>query len=270
MIITRFIMPFRLIWRERHLIGSLTSHGLSSRFRGSWLGWLWPVLLPVLLLLVFSLVFGYIMPLRWVGESPGDRGFPLVLYAGLVLFMFFADVAGRAPSLILENANLVKKVVFPLEILPVVSVLTALFFLGINLVVFLVFLAVTGSPPSPAWLWLPLIVVPLALLMLGLSWFLAALTVYVRDVNHVIGILISATMFLSPIFYPLSVPPEAIQPFLALNPLAQAIESLRAVVFSGVAPAGRLLWPLWLFGMVSFWLGFEWFRRTKAGFADVV
>jgi lipopolysaccharide transport system permease protein len=265
-----FLNPLALLWRERRLIGSLTSHGLRSRFRGSWLGWLWPVLLPVLLLLVFTFVFGFVMPLRWVGENPAERGFPLVLYAGLVLFMFFGDVVGRAPALILENTNLVKKVVFPLEILPVVSVLTALVFLLINLAVFLLFLALTGSPPTLAWLWLPLIVAPLALGLLGVAWFLSALTVYVRDVTHMISVIVSAMMFLSPVFYPLSVPPEAIQPVLALNPLAQAIESLRAVVFTGSVPEARMLGPLWLSGLAVFWLGFAWFRRTKDGFADVL
>ena len=264
------LKPLALLWQERHLIGSLTSHGLRSRFRGSWLGWLWPLLLPVLLLLVFTFVFGFVMPLRWVGDNPAERGFPLVLYAGLVLFMFFGDVVGRAPALILENTNLVKKVVFPLEILPVVSVLTALFFLLVNLSVFLLFLGVTGSPPTMAWLWVPLIVAPLALGLLGVSWFLAALTVYVRDVTQVVSILVPAMMFLSPVFYPLSVPPEAIQPYLALNPLAQAIESLRTVVFAGAAPEARLLAPLWLIGLALFGLGFAWFRRTRAGFADVV
>lgn len=270
MLLEAMAAPVRVVWRERRLIVSLTSHGLRSRFRGSWLGWLWPILMPVLLLLVFSFVFGVVMPLRWVGDNPAERAFPLVLYAGLVVFMFFGDVVGRAPSLILENTNLVKKVVFPLEILPVVSVLTALAFLLINLAVFLLFLAVTGSPPTWAWLTLPLIVFPLALFLLGLAWFLSALTVYVRDVTHMIGVIVSAMMFLSPVFYPLSVPPEVMQPILALNPLAQAIESLRTAVFAGSVPEARMLVLLWLLGPAVFWLGFAWFQRTKAGFADVV
>lgn len=259
-----------LIWRERALIVSLALHGLQSRFRSSWLGFLWPVILPLLLIAVFSFVFGYVMPLRWTTDGEMERSFGVFLYSGLVVFTFFADVASRSPGLLLENTNLVKKVVFPLEVLPVVWVLTCLIFFVINLSVFLLVLLVTGESPSLTWLWLPLIALPLSLLFLGLSWFLSALTVYVRDVMQVIGVIISAGMFLSPIFYPLSAVPDPVQPWLAWSPLALAIESLRGAVFAGEAPSAGAMAALYAWGAVILFLGFAWFRRTKDGFADVL
>lgn len=264
------LAPLRTAWSHRSLILSLTWHSVVSRYRTSWFGLLWPILQPVLLIGVFTFVFVYIMPLRWVSEQNGQVGFPLFLYSGLVVFTLFSDVANRAPGLMMENVNVVKKVVFPLEILPLVSVCSALIYFFVNLLVLLAFVAL--SPGSLQIRVLPILVmlVPFVLFLAGLSWFLAALTVYVRDILHVIGLLVSALLFLSPVFYPLVSAPGAAQAIMAFNPLALAIETLRgAVLGTDTSQLPGIGW-LWLLGLASFYLGHQWFMRLREGFADVL
>lgn len=264
------LAPLQTAWTHRSLILSLTWHSVVSRYRTSWFGLLWPILHPVLLIGVFTLVFVYVMPLRWVSEQNGQVGFPLFLYSGLVVFTLFSDVANRAPGLVLENVNLVKKVVFPLEILPLVSVFSALIYFVINFAVLLVFIALSPAPFSVDLPALLMMLIPFVLFLAGLSWFLAGLTVYVRDVQHFIGLLVSALMFLSPVFYPLSSAPEAARAIMGFNPLALAIETLRAAVLgidAGSLPGAG--W-LWLLGVASFYLGHLWFMKLREGFADVL
>lgn len=262
--------PLHTAWTHRNLIWSLTWHSVASRYRTSWFGLLWPVLQPVLLIGVFTFVFGYIMPLRWVAEQNGQVGFPLFLYSGLVVFTLFADVANRAPNLVMENVNLVKKVVFPLEILPLVSVCSAVLYFLVNLVVLLVFVALSSVSLSLSVFSILVMLVPFVLFLAGLSWLLAGLAVYVRDVLHLIGLLVSAMMFLSPVFYPLQSAPEAAQAVMGFNPLSLAIEFLRgAVLGTDTSTLPSIGW-LWLLGGASFYLGHLWFLRVREGFADVL
>ena len=259
-----------LLWIHRRFVWSLTLTGVSSRYRTSWFGLFWPVIHPVLLIGVFTFVFAYVMPLRWVAEESGGVGFPLFLYSGFLVFTFFADVVARAPTLVLENTNLVKKVVFPLEVLAMVSACTSLLFFAVNLGVFSVFLALLG--PGLPW-FAPVLLglfIPFALFLIGVAWFLSALTVYVRDVTHVIGIFVTAMMFFSPVFYPLSSAPEPVQAALSLSPLTIVIEGIRAVAFDHVLPDGGDMLILWVGSLAVFYLGYLWFQRVKEGFADVL
>lgn len=259
-----------LTWVNRSLIFSLIRNAIQSRYRTSWLGLLWPILQPLLLIGVFSLVFGYIMPLRWSAAADQAISFPIFLYSGLVLFTFFAEVINQAPSLVLAKVNLVKKVVFPLEVLSIVSVMTALVFFSINFLVFLVFAAFSGVQLSFSVVLLPLQIIPFVLFLIGASWFLSGLSVYLRDVLHVVGLVVSAMLFLSPVFYPLSSAPELVQQIMALNPMATMIQSIRGDVFQMDAPSGLAIALLWFGGAAMFYLGYLWFARVKRGFADVL
>ncbi len=174
-----------------------------------------------------------------------------------MIFNLFAECVTRAPALILSHPNYVKKVIFPLEILPWVVFGSALFHMGISLVVWLFFsLAVYGLPPLTALLF-PLVLLPLMLVILGFSWFLSSLGVYLRDVSQIVGIVVTATMFLTPIFYPLSIVPPAFHKFIYLNPLAFIVDQVRSLLIFG---SGLDLDRLCLVDSGLFTSELAWFR----------
>lgn len=257
-------------WRNRALIAMLAKRDALGRYRGSVLGLAWSFFNPLLMLLVYTFVFSGVFKTRWNAAESSTSEYALVLFAGLLLFTLFAECLTRAPSLVLANVNYVKKVAFPLDILPWVAFGAALFHLAIGLIVWLIFyLTLFGAPPATALL-LPVTILPLALTILGLSWLLAALGVYLRDVGQIVGILTSALIFLSPIFYPLTALPEKIRPFLYLNPLTLAVEQARAVLIWGTLPDWRNYGIFLANGLVIACLGFAFFQKTRKGFADVL
>jgi len=258
------------LWRNRTLVKALIQREVVGRYRGSLMGILWSFFNPVLMLVIYTFVFSVVFKARWHSGSDSKTEFALVLFAGLIMFNLFAECFNRAPSMILSNANYVKKVVFPLEILPWVSLGSALFHTLISLLVWLLAYAILfGTPHATVLLW-PLVALPLLLFIMGLSWCLAALGVYLRDVAQVIGVLTTVLMFLSPIFYSAESLPQEYRLFLQVNPLTPAIEQAREVLFWGRVPdlANYLLYLLG--AAVVAWLGFAWFQKTRKGFADVL
>ncbi|MBD9443980.1 ABC transporter permease [Rhizobium sp. RHZ01] len=257
-------------WRNRGLIRTLVWREVVGRYRGSVLGILWSFFNPVFMLAVYTIVFSVIFKARWNVESDSKTEFALVLFAGLLMFNLFAECFNRAPGLVLANANYVKKVLFPLEILPWVAVLSAMFHWAISLFVWLLaYLLFFGFPHSSVVL-IPLALLPLVLYVTGLSWFLSSLGVYLRDVSQIIGLLTTVTMFLSPIFYPITAIPEKYRPFLYLNPITPAVEQARDVLYWGRGLDINLVVPNLLISIVVAWLGFAWFQKTRKGFADVI
>ncbi|MBV6750887.1 ABC transporter permease [Pseudomonas chlororaphis] len=258
------------ILNNKSLIRALILREVTGRYKGSALGLFWSFVTPLLMLLVYTFFFSVVFKARWSGGSDSKSEFALVLFAGLLLFNLFSECANRAPSLILSNPNYVKKIVFPLEILPIVSLGAALFHASISLLVWLLFYVVLfGLPPVTALL-LPLIIFPLSLLILGITWFLAALSVYLRDISQLIGILTTALLFMSPIFYPLSALPENYHIFLNLNPLTFPVEMARDALFWGTGPQWKGLALYYVITSLVAWLGFAWFQKTRKGFADVI
>lgn len=251
---------------------SITKHQISSRYRGSLLGVVWALLTPLFLLTVFTVVFGGLLQTRWSGPvtttSTGE--FVVVLFTGLVVFNFFADVVSAAPTLILSNANFVTKIVFPLEILAPAAVGAGIFQFIANLLILFAFtLAVFGQIPATA-LWLPVILAPFFLLVLGIAWFLAACGVFIRDINHILGPVLTAHLFLSPVFFPLSALPDWIVPWIAINPISFPVQQCRTVLLWGGHPD---FWGLCVYAAVAFAVamtGYLWFQRTRKGFADVL
>ncbi|BDB19803.1 transport permease protein [Pseudomonas sp. CYM-20-01] len=241
-----------------------------GRYRGSVIGLAWSFLNPLLMLLVYTLVFSVMFKQKWLGASESRGEFALLVFAGLLVFNIFAECMQRAPTLIVQNANYVKKVIFPLEILPWVSLGSVLAHTTASLVIWLVFhLFLLGPPPLTALL-LPLVLLPLVLFSLGVSWLLAGLGVYLRDISQVTTALTTALLFVSAVFYPINVLPEAYQAVLLLNPIALIIEQVRDVLFWG-----KLIDPLtWSLGLSMSccvaWLGFQGFQRMRSGFADVL
>ena len=258
-----------LPFSQRALVWQLIQREVQARYRGSVLGVAWSFLTPLLMLAVYTFVFREVFKARWGQGDGGGFEFALFAFAGLVVMGWFAEVVGRAPRLVLEQPNLVKRVVFPLPLLAWVAVLGGGFTLLINASVLLLAAWVAGYAHITA-LWLPLVWLPLVPLMLGITWFLSALGVYVRDVGQVIGLLLNLLMFLSPVFYPASALPAQWQPWLRLNPLTLIMEQTREVLLLGHAPDLPALLLHLLVALVIAALGAAWFAATRKGFADVL
>lgn len=258
------------LWRNRELIKTLVRREVIGRYRGSALGLLWSFLHPVFMLAVYTFVFSVVFKARWNSGSDSKAEFALVLFAGLILFNLFAECVNRAPGLILANVNYVKKVVFPLEILPWMAMGSALFHAVVSLGVWLLFYVVFFGMPHITVLLMPVMVLPVLFFTMGLSWALASLGVYLRDVSQIIGILTTILMFLSPIFYPISSLPNEYRIFMYLNPLTLAIEQARAVLFWGIVPDLGTYGLYLAMSMIFAWIGFAWFQKTRKGFADVI
>lgn len=257
-------------WRNRSLIYAFSKREVLGRYRGSILGLLWSFFNPLLMLVVYTFIFSDVFKARWNPGSESKAEFALLLFAGLIIFNLFAECINRAPTLILSNVNYVKKVVFPLEILPFVLLLSGIYHAIISLAVwFIAYVIFFGAPHATA-LYFPLLIVPFALFIMGLNWFLASLGVYLRDIFQFIGVIIMAMMFLSPIFYPATALPETYRHWLYLNPLTTAIEQMRDFLYWGKAPDFVLLGLYWLITAAISWLGFAWFQKTRKGFADVL
>ncbi|MDV6345114.1 ABC transporter permease [Nitrosomonas sp. Is37] len=269
----RSISPFVLLNTlkvNRGLIYNLIKREVIGRYRGSVMGLLWSFFNPILMLTVYTFIFSVVFKARWAGGTESRTEFALVLFAGLMLFNLFAECLNRAPSLVLGNVNYVKKVVFPLEILPVVAMGSAAFHLLISLFVWLVFYLIFFGIPQATIALLPVALIPFFLMTLGFSWFLASLGVYMRDVSQIIGVMTTALMFLSPIFYPITALPAEYHWFMQISPLTFIVEQVRDVMIWGKG----LDWGAWaiymLLAVISAWLSFAWFQKTRKGFADVL
>lgn len=258
--------------RHRQLIYVLTKREVIGRYKGSLLGIFWSFFHPIFMLAVYTVVFSVVFKARWNGEGVGESRieFAMVLFAGLMVFNFFSECVSRAPALILGNVNYVKKVIFPLEILPWVSLCSALFHAAASFSVWLVFYLIFIGIPHLTVLLLPVVVLPLILMTVGLSSFLASMGVYLRDVGQIIGVLMTVLMFLSPIFYPISAVPEAYRPLLLLNPLSLPIQETRDILMWGALPYGPAYAGYLGVSSLMAVLGFAWFQKTRKGFADVL
>lgn len=256
--------------RNRALIKALVMRDVLGRYRGSFMGILWSFFNPLLMLAVYTFVFGLVFKARWNIGSDSRAEFALVLFAGLIVFNLFAECVNRAPGLILYNVNYVKKVVFPLEILPWVAMGSALFHGIVSFVVWFIFYFVLFGLPQISVFYLPLVLLPILLLSMGISWLLASLGVYLRDISQIIGPVITMLMFLSGIFYSVSSLPLEYQSLFRLNPLVSIIEQVRNVLIWGKEPDYPLLLGLLCGSAFISWMGFAWFQKTRKGFADVL
>jgi len=258
-------------WRNRQLIAQLTKREVLGRYRGSIMGLAWSFFNPVFMLAVYTFVFSVVFKARWgLGGEESKTQFAVVLFVGMIVHGLFAEVLNRAPSLVLSNVNYVKKVVFPIEILPIITMGAALFHGLVSLGVLLIaFVAFNGYVHWTA-VFTPLVLLPLIILTLGLAWMLASLGVFLRDIGQTIGILTTVMMFLAPVFYPVTAVPEGFRPFIMANPLTFIIEQAREVLIWGRLPDWTGLGIYTLAATVIAWAGFAWFQKTRKGFADVL
>ncbi len=251
----------------------LAQREFDQRFRGSMLGWFWALIAPLAMLAVFSLVFGIIFQSRW--QRPGteveaEYAYPLLLFSGLIMFNFFSDQFNRAPNLVLENVSYVKKVVFPLQVVVVVSMLTSLATAVISFAAFLViYLVMHGLPPVTILL-LPLALLPLAMITMGISYLLASLGVFLRDLKHITPPLSTAILFMSSVFYDPASLPEPYDWLITLNPITPAVDLMRDFVFWGRGPDLVAYSVYLIFAAIVLLIGIAFFSRTKKAFADVI
>lgn len=257
-------------WRNRYLIKKSIQREVIGRYRGSALGILWSFFNPLFMLTIYTFVFSVAFKARWEGGSGSKTEFALILYSGLLVFNLFSECFNRSPGLILGNVQFVKKVVFPLEILPIITLGSALFHTCINFSVWLIaYFVLFGVPHTTIFLF-PLVVFPLLLFILGISWWLASIGVYLRDISQLTGILTTATLFLSPTFYSADRLPPNIRIILHFNPLTGVIEQTRNVLLWGKFPDLTVLTIQYFCAVIICYLGFAWFQKTRKGFADVL
>lgn len=262
---------FRSFVRHRYLIWQLSKREIVGRYRGTSLGLAWSLINPLLMLAVYTFVFAIVFQARWgTTGSDSKSEFAIVLFAGLIVHNLFAECINRAPSLLVQNINYVKKVVFPLEVLPLVSACAALFHAAVSLVVLLAALLILRhSIPWTAILF-PLLIAPLMVATIGICWVLTSIGVYIRDIVHVTTLLTTVLLFMSPVFYPISALPPGLQPWLYLNPLTFFLEAGRGLLIFGKLPNLTLWGGYTILSLVIAWLGLWWFQRTRKGFADVL
>ena len=268
---TSLVALGKSLWHNRQLIVQMTKREVVGRYKGSAMGLAWSFFNPVILLAVYTFVFSVIFKARWGTSGDESRTqFAVVLFVGMIVHGLFAEVLNRAPSLILSNANYVKKVVFPIEILPVVTLGAALFHSLVSLGVLLAAFALFNGYVRWTAIFTPLVLLPLVILTTGLAWMLASLGVFLRDVGQTVGIITMIAMFLAPVFYPVTALPEDFRPWIMANPLTFIIEQAREVLIWGRLPNWAGLGAYSLIAVAITWAGYAWFQKTRKGFADVL
>ncbi len=264
------LIPLSFLTTHRVAFRQFLVRAISRRYRLSAFGALWMIVVPLVTLGIYTFVFGVVMESRWNSEQSGTSVFSIYLFSGLIVFWVMAEVVGQSPTAIAEHTNLVKRAVFPLEILPAVVVGSAVFHALVNaLVLMAALLALQGTIPLSA-LWLPVVLAPFVLMLLGFAWILAAIGVYFRDIVHVVGLFLTGALFISPVFYDTSRLNPIIQSVIILNPITFIVVQTRKVILEGQAPdwIGLGLYLLVAWAVAS--IGLAFFRRARANFADVL
>lgn len=262
--------PFSALGKYRHLTLEVTKREVLGRYRGASFGLLWSLINPFLMLVVYTLAFGYILKSRWPGYSGGTTEFALILYVGLIVHGALAECMIRAPGLILANSNLVTRVVFPLHVLPWTVMLSSLFHMLANAVIFLLLsLLVRGHAPWTI-IMLPLVWMPMMVLAVAISLFLAALGAYLRDIGQVMAALVTAMLFLSSAIIPVSSLPERYRIVFQLNPLTFIIDQSREVAFFGHTPDWKGLLIYLSIAVAMTFAAHAFFQKARRGFADVL
>lgn len=258
-----------LLGTNRDLIRSMVRREVSQRYRGSFLGPFWAIITPAIQIIIFTVIFSGIFQARFGAES-GQLGFAVYLFCGLLPWLAFGEAVQRSATVIRDNVNLVKRVVFPVETLPVNVALAALVQQLMGTIVLLAAAAALEKSFHPTVFWLPVLLLPQLLVTLGLAWLVAGLGVFLRDTGQIVQLLLMTWMYLTPIFYPESIIPERYAWLVKWNPMAPLIRNYRRILLEGRMPDWRGLAVTALFGAVCFVVGYWWFQRTRKAFADVI
>lgn len=261
---------FSSIKKNRSLIWQMTKRNIVGKYKGSLLGLLWSFLNPLVMLSIYTFAFSVVLGAKWGVADEGHADFALILFASLTVFMLFSEVFSTAPMLIINEPNFVKKVIFPLEILPVIGILTSMIHAGISLLIYSIAFFLTNYYLPATMLLLPIVLVPLLLLVLGVSFFLSSTAVFIRDIAYFSSHISTIFLYVSPVFYSLNRVPEKLKIFATLNPLAVILENTRAVMVFGQLPDWTALSLHYALGFATLMAGYWWFQKTRKGFADVL
>ncbi len=262
--------PFDALIRYRSLTWELAKRDVLGRYRGASFGMLWSLISPFLMLVVYTFAFGGVMQARWVATSNSTTPFAIILFVGLIVHGFFAECLTRAPTLVVSQPNFVKRVIFPLHILPWPAILSALFHTFTNIAVFLILAPILGGVLHWTILLFPLVMLPLVVLMLGVMSFMAAVGVYLRDIGQVTSVVATAALFLSTAIMPLEAVPESFRWIYVGNPLTFIIDQSRAVMLWGRQPDWLGLGLYLLVALMVCQAGHWFFQKTRRGFGDVL
>jgi len=269
-----FINPYRLFkyfWSNRSLILQFSKREILQRYRGSFLGIIWSIINPLIMLTVYTFVFSVVFKGKWgVSTSANQFEFAIIMFCGLIVFNIFNETINRAPSLIVSNVNYVKKVIFPLEILPLSVLISSLLHACISLILLIIATNIFFQISTWTVFLVVLIILPLIFLTLGISWFLASLGVFVRDMAYTVGVITTILFYITPIFYPVSAVPQFLQNYMYFNPLTSIVENFRRVVIFGQMPNWSNLLIIFIVSYVIMVMGLLWFDKTRRGFADVL
>lgn len=257
------------LYRHRVLILNFVKRDLLARYKGSTMGLFWSVAHPLVMLALYTLVFSGILRVQ-VGPGEGTKIFALYLLCGMLPWNAFQEGLSRSSSVILDHANLIKRTVFPSEILPTYVVLSSVVNELIGLTILLGATLLTSHAWSAPMILLPVILLLQVGLTLGLAWIIAAINVFLRDIGQLLGVVLTLWLFLTPIFYPPSVIPKSLAWMLLINPMGWVVEAYRSVILRGTLPAAWQVAALALCSTVAFGVGYRLFRRMQPAFADVV
>jgi lipopolysaccharide transport system permease protein len=265
---------FRNLLANKHLAWQFARREIEAKYKAQRLGILWAILTPLLLLSVYTFVFAIVFPNKWNRSGTAQEplgAFALSMFIGLLVFGLFRDLAARGPHQIVNHANYVKKVVFPLEVLALSELLSALVTFAIGATVWLIgWVAIQQRPPEATILLTPLFLIPVCLASLGISWFLASLGVFLRDIANVVELAIAVLFFVSPIFYSMKYVAEPIRSFLIFNPMAPVIEGIRSLAIEGSIPDLTWYFASLAVSLVLALAGYAFFMKSKRAFADVI
>ena len=264
------LAPISAFVQHRSLTVSLTKRDVLGRYQGANFGLLWSLISPFLLLCVYTFAFGTVMGSRWPQIESGQTHYSIILFVGLIVHGVFAECLARAPALIVANPNFVKRIIFPLDILPWPMLLSALFHASMNVLVFIVLRLAIDGQFSWTIVLLPVVLLPMVVLILGVSWFLASLGVYLRDIAQITGVLSMALLFLSSALMPVETVPESYRWIFILNPLTTIIDEARNVMLWGRMPDWMALLRYLAVALLVMYMGRAWFAATRRGFADVL
>lgn len=258
------------VFRNRGLLWGLVKRDFIGRYKGSMLGIVWSLFNPLLMLAIYTVVFSVAFKAKWGGGDESKITFAIVLFSGMIVHSFFAECLNRAPSLITSHINFVKKVVFPLEILPWVTLISALLHFLVSFGVLVIFCMAAGVTIQSSTIIIPIILIPLVFMILGISWIFASLGVYLRDLSQIIGMVTTVALFMAPIFYPIESLPDAFGKLLVWNPITLPVIQLRNLMLWDKP----LQWSEWgismAIGLVVCQMGYWWFQKSRHGFADVL
>jgi lipopolysaccharide transport system permease protein len=257
------------IWDHRNLIAMMVRRDSFGKYKGSLLGILWPMINPIGHLILYTFLFCVILKVKLGGDG-STSNFALYLMAGLLPWGAFSEALSRSSVCILEHPNYVKRVIFPLQVLPVITVLSTLVTEAMAFLILVAGVALYSHHVHLTLLFLPLVCVSQLLLTTGICWFLAALGVYIRDIRHMMALALAAWMYATPIVYPATSLPQNFKFLLWLNPMAGIVLDYRRVVLQGLPPDWNHYFSYTLVGVVAFFIGFKFFQKTKKSFADVM